>query len=81
MINPANNWVFIKVDEEEKTASGLVLVVADDAPKFTGTVVTGDRFTGERVVFNLYESKPVTVDAEKFLVVKEEDIFGVIDVK
>jgi co-chaperonin GroES (HSP10) len=78
MIVPANKWVFIRVDEEETTSSGFVLGSTNDAPKFCGTVITGDR-EGQRVVFNLYEAKPVTVDSDKMLVVDEKDIFGVIE--
>jgi co-chaperonin GroES (HSP10) len=69
-MKPVNSCLFIKVDEE-KTDSGLVL--GD-----TGVVVYGFTWLGERVVFDLYNAKPVTVDSEKFLVIKEEDIFGVI---
>jgi co-chaperonin GroES (HSP10) len=78
-MKPVNSCLFIKVDEEEKTASGLVLGSAIDTPKFTGVVVHGFTWLGERVVFDLYNAKPVTVDSEKFLVVKEEDIFGIME--
>ena len=78
-IKPAGKWVFIKVDEDEqKTESGFILDSANNEPKFCGQVITGDR-EGQRVVFNLYEGKPVTVQGEKMLVVSEDNIFGEVE--
>lgn len=81
-----------KIDPNTKTASGLLLTfVADEA--FEATVIKvgiGKRTDeglriplsvreGDRVIYNPNATTSVTVNGEKMLVIKEEDIFAVLD--
>jgi len=92
-IRPLHDRVIVKrLDSERKTASGIVIpdsagekpdqgeVVAvgpgkrDDA----GKVIAMDVKVGDRVLFGKYSGQTVKIDGEEFLVMREEDIMGVV---
>jgi chaperonin GroES len=92
-IRPLHDRVIVKrLDSERKTASGIVIpdsagekpdqgeVVAvgpgkrDDA----GKVIAMDVKVGDRVLFGKYSGQTVKVEGEELLVMREEDIMGVV---
>ncbi|MEF9943579.1 MAG: co-chaperone GroES [Burkholderiaceae bacterium] len=92
-IRPLHDRVIVKrLDSERKTASGIVIpdsagekpdqgeVVAvgpgkrDDA----GKVIAMDVKVGDRVLFGKYAGQTVKIDGEELLVMREEDIMGVV---
>ena len=93
-IRPLHDRVVIKrLEAEEKTASGIVLpgsaaekpdmgeVVAVGAGKLTKG---GERRklavkVGDRVIFGKYSGQTVKADGEELLVMREEDIFGIVE--
>ncbi|GAB7126268.1 co-chaperone GroES [Silvimonas sp. JCM 19000] len=93
-IRPLHDRVVIKrVEAEEKTASGIVLPgAAAEKPDLgeviaigTGKVLDNGSVrelsvkVGDKVILGKYSGQTVKVDGEELLVVREEDIFGVLE--
>lgn len=93
-IRPLHDRVIVKrLEEERKTASGIVIPdsatekpdqgeilavgkgkVADD-----GSVRALEVKVGDRVLFGKYSGQAVKVEGEELLVMREDDIMGVIE--
>jgi chaperonin GroES len=93
-IRPLHDRVIVKrLEEETKTASGIVLpdsatekpdqgtVLAIGAGKILedGKVRPMSVKVGERVLFGKYAGQAVKVDGDEVLVMREEDIVGVVE--
>jgi len=93
-IRPLHDRIIVKrLEEERKTASGIVIpdtaaekpdqgeVKAVGKGKKTddGKVVALDVKVGDRVLFGKYSGQTVKVDGDELLVMREEDIMGVIE--
>lgn len=94
-IRPLHDRVIVKrLEEERKTASGIVipdaaaekpdqgqiLSVGPGKRDENGKHVTLDVKVGDRVLFGKYAGQTVKVDGEELLVMREEDIMGVVEV-
>ncbi|MBX6393792.1 MAG: co-chaperone GroES [Burkholderiales bacterium] len=92
-IRPLHDRVVIKrLEEERKTAAGIVIpdnaaekpdqgeVVAVGNGKILddGKVRPLEVKVGDRVLFGKYAGQTVKIDGEEYLVMREEDIMGVI---
>ena len=92
-IRPLHDRVIVKrLDHERKTASGIVIpdnaaekpdqgeIVAVGPGKRddSGKVNTLDVKVGDRVLFGKYSGQTVKVEGEELLVMREEDLMGVI---
>ena len=92
-IRPLHDRVIVKrIEEERKTASGIVIpdtaaekpdqgeIVAVGPGKRddNGKVNTLDVKVGDRVLFGKYSGQTVKVEGEELLVMREEDLMGVI---
>ena len=95
-IRPLHDRIIVKrLEEERKTASGIVIpdtaaekpdqgeVLAVGNGKVTeeGKVRPLDVKVGDRVLFGKYSGQMVKVKGEELLVMKEEDVMGVIEAK
>jgi len=93
-IRPLHDRVIVKrLDEEKKTASGIVIpdtaaekpdqgeVTAVGKGKRTdkGEIVPLDVKVGDRVLFGKYSGQTVRVKGDELLVMREEDIMGVVE--
>jgi chaperonin GroES len=93
-IRPLHDRIIVKrLEEERKTASGIVIpdtaaekpdqgeVQAVGKGKKTdeGKVLPLDVKVGDRVLFGKYSGQTVKVQGEELLVMREEDIMGVIE--
>ncbi|MPZ45885.1 MAG: co-chaperone GroES [Betaproteobacteria bacterium] len=93
-IRPLHDRLIIKrLDEERKTASGIVIPdTAAEKPEQgevtalgkgkileNGKVLAIDLKVGDRVLFGKYSGQTVKVEGEELLVMREEDIMGVIE--
>jgi chaperonin GroES len=93
-IRPLHDRVVVKrMEEERKTASGIVIpdtatekpdqgeIIAVGAGKKDdkGNHIALDVKVGDRVLFGKYSGQTVKVDGEELLVMREEDIMGVIE--
>lgn len=93
-IRPLADRVVVKPAEaEEKTAGGIILPDTAKEKPIEGTVVAvGPGKTsedgklikpevkvGDRVLYGKYSGTEVTIDGEEYLIMRESDIFGIIN--
>ena len=93
-IRPLHDRVIVKrLDEEKKTASGIVIpdtaaekpdqgeVMSVGKGKLTeeGDLVPLDVRVGDRVLFGKYSGQTVRLSGDELLVMREEDILGVVE--
>ena len=93
-IRPLHDRVIVKrLEEERKTASGIVipdaaaekpdqgqiLAVGPGKRDENGKHVALDVKVGDRILFGKYSGQTVKVDGEELLVMREEDIMGVVE--
>jgi chaperonin GroES len=93
-IRPLHDRVIVKrIDEERKSAGGIVIpdtaaekpdqgeVVAVGKGKKddNGKLITLDVKVGDKVLFGKYSGQTVKVKGDELLVMREEDIMGVIE--
>ena len=92
-IRPLHDRVVVKrVEEETKTAGGIVLpgsaaekpsegvvlAVGAGKPLDNGQVRELEVKVGDKVLFGKYSGSEVKVDGEQYIVMREEDIIGVL---
>jgi len=92
-IRPLHDRVIVKrVEEETKTAGGIVLpgsaaekpsegvvlAVGSGKPLDNGQVRALEVKVGDKVLFGKYSGSEVKVDGEQYIVMREEDILGVL---
>jgi len=92
-IRPLHDRVVVKrVEEETKTAGGIVLpgsaaekpsecevlAVGNGKPLDNGQVRTLEVKVGDKVLFGKYSGTEVKIDGEQFIVMREEDILGIL---
>ncbi|MGQ9797769.1 MAG: co-chaperone GroES [Ignavibacterium sp.] len=93
-IKPLADRVIIKPAEaEEKTAGGIILPDTAKEKPIEGTVVAvgPGRITdegkliklevkvGDRVLYGKYSGTEITIEGEGYLIMRESDIFGIIN--
>ncbi|MCR2746275.1 co-chaperone GroES [Limnobacter parvus] len=93
-IRPLHDRVIVKrLDSERTTASGIVIpeaaaekpdqgeVIAVGPGKRddSGKLISMDVKVGQRVLFGKYAGQAIKVDGKEVLVMREEDIMGVIE--
>ena len=94
-IRPLHDRLIVRRKEEERTtASGIVIPESASAEKpdqgvieavgngkllEDGNVRKLDVNVGDKVLFDKYAGQAVTVDGDELLVMKEEDVMGIIE--
>jgi chaperonin GroES len=93
-LRPLHDRVIVKrIDSETKTASGIVipdtaaekpdqgevLAVGPGKKNDKGEVFAVGVKKGDRVLFGKYSGQTVKVDGDELLVMKEEDLFAVVE--
>ena len=94
-IRPLHDRLIVRRKEEERTtASGIVIPESASAEKpdqgvieavgngkllENGNVRKLDVNVGDKVLFGKYAGQAVTVDGDELLVMKEEDVMGIIE--
>ena len=93
-IRPLHDRVIVKrLNEEKKTASGIVipdtaaekpdqgevLAVGKGKKNDEGKLIQLDVKVGDKVLFGKYSGQTVRVKADELLVMREEDIMGVVE--
>jgi chaperonin GroES len=64
---------------KEKPIEGLVVAVGNGKALEDGTVRKLDVKEGDRVLFGKYSGTEVKIDGEEHLIMREDDILGVIE--
>jgi len=93
-IRPLQDRVLVKrIEEEEKTKGGIIIpdtakekpqmgkIIAAGGGKKTedGKVVPMDVKAGNKVLFSKYAGTEVKIDGEELLIMREDDILGIIE--
>ncbi|KWT70108.1 MULTISPECIES: co-chaperone GroES [Hyphomicrobium] len=73
--------IIIPDTAKEKPQQGEVVAVGPGSRDETGKVNALDVKPGDRVLFGKWSGTEVKIDGEDLLIMKESDIFGVIDGK
>jgi chaperonin GroES len=91
-LRPLHDRVLVKRIEEEQTRRGIIIpdsakekpqegqVIAVGAGKVAddGTKTPLDIKAGDRVLFGKYSGSEVKLDGEEYIIMKEEDVLGVL---
>ena len=93
-IRPLQDRVIVKrLEEEEKTSSGIIIPdTAKEKPQKGEVIAVGpgkknedgeaqplDVKAGDKVLFSKYAGTEVKVEGEELLIMREDDIMGVIE--
>jgi len=93
-IRPLNDRILVKrLEQEEKTSGGIIIpdsakekpaegkVVAVGNGKLNdaGQRVAMDVKVGDRVLFSKYGGTDVKLDGEDYLIMREDDILGIVE--
>jgi chaperonin GroES len=93
-IRPLQDRILVKrIEEEEKTKGGIIIPdTAKEKPQEGKIVAAGkgkileggklqplDVKKGDRVLFSKYGGTEVNVDGEEHLIIREDDILGIIE--
>ncbi|MBP5985487.1 MAG: co-chaperone GroES [Brachymonas sp.] len=71
--------IYIPDNAAEKPDQGEVLAVGPGRTSEEGKLVPLTVKVGDRVLFGRYGGQPVKVDGEELLVMKEEDLFAIVE--
>lgn len=90
---PLHDRVLVeRIDEDEKTAGGIIIpdtakekpsegkvvAVGSGAKSDDGSVTALDVKSGDKILFGKWSGTEVTVDGKELLIMKESDILGII---
>jgi chaperonin GroES len=93
-IRPLHNRLIVqRLDEEEKTAGGIIIpdtakekpsqgkVIAAGPGKRDdkGNLIALDVGAGDRVLFSKYAGSEATLDGEELLIISEDDVLAVLE--
>jgi len=93
-IRPLNDRILVKrLEEEEKTTGGIIIPDSAKEKPAEGEIVavgpgkmndSGDRVAmdvkaGDHVLFSKYGGTDVKLDGDDYLIMREDDILGVIE--
>ena len=70
--------IIIPDTAKEKPQEGLVVAVGNGKILENGTKLTPAVKEGDRVLFGKYSGTEIKVDGEDYLIVREDDVFGIL---
>ena len=95
-IRPLYDRIVVKrIDEQETTRSGIIIPdSAQEKPQEAEIVAVGNGKrledgklvalnvkVGDRILFGKYSGNEIRVDGEEYLIMREDDVLGVLDAK
>ena len=93
-VRPLQDRIIVqRIDEEETTVGGIIIpdtakekpqqgkIIAVGKGKIldNGTRIEPDVKTGDKVLFGKYAGTEVKLDGEEYLIMREDDILGVLE--
>ncbi len=92
-VKPLHDRIIVKrLDEEEKTAGGIIIpdtakekpqegmvVAVGSGKREDGKVVALDVKAGDKVLFGKYSGTEIELDGEEHLIMREDDILGIVE--
>ena len=77
----AKGGIIIPDSAKEKQQEGEVIAVGNGRKTEEGKIVPLDVKAGDRILFGKYSGTEIKVDNEDYLILKEEDVLGVVEGK
>ena len=71
--------IIIPDSAKEKPAEGLIIAVGNGKLGDDGKRVALEVKKGDRILFGKYSGTEVKIDGEEYLIMREEDVLGVIE--
>jgi len=71
--------IIIPDSAKEKPQEGEIIAVGEGKYKEDGTRQTLDVKEGDRVLFGKYSGSEITLDGEEFIMMREDEILGIIN--
>ena len=92
-VKPLHDRIIVKrLDEEETTAGGIIIpdtakekpqegmvVAVGSGRRDDGKVIALDVKAGDKVLFGKYSGTEIELDGEEHLIMREDDILGIIE--
>lgn len=93
-IRPLQDRILVKrIDEEATTAGGIIIPdTAKEKPQEGKIISTGNRKAGDdgnlvplevkkgdRILFSKYAGTEVNIESEEHLIIREEDVLGILE--
>ena len=78
-VNQTAGGLFIPDSAKEKPQEGEVIAVGEGKYKEDGTRQTLDVKAGDRILFGKYSGSEIKLDGEEFLIMREDEILGIIN--
>lgn len=73
--------LFIPDSAKEKPQEGLVVSVGKGKRLEDGKVVALDVEPGDKILFGKYSGSEIKLDGEEFLIMREDEVLGILDSK
>lgn len=77
--NKTASGIIIPDNAKEKPQEGTVIAVGNGKVLDDGHVRKPDVTTGDRILFSKYSGSDVKIDGEEHLILREDDILGVVE--
>ncbi len=71
--------IFIPETAKEKPQRGEIIAVGNGKKTEDGKVIPIDLKVGEKVLFGKYAGTEIKIEGEEFLIMREDDILGVME--
>ena len=71
--------IIIPNSAQEKPQEGLVVALGNGKRLDDGTLINVDLKKGDRILFGKYSGSEVTIDGEEHLILREDEILGVME--
>jgi chaperonin GroES len=71
--------LYIPDTAKEKPQEGKVVAVGKGKRREDGTLAALDVKQGDRILFSKYAGSDVTIDGQEYIIMREEDILGVLN--
>ena len=92
-VKPLHDRIIVKrLDEEETTAGGIIIpdtakekpqegmvVAVGSGRRDDGKVIALDVKAGDKVLFGKYSGTEIELDGEEHLIMREDDILGIVE--
>ena len=70
--------IIIPDSAKEKPQEGKVIAVGNGKRKEDGSLIPLDVKEGDRILFSKYAGNDVTIDGQEFIIMREDDILGIL---
>ena len=77
-VEKSSGGIIIPDTAKEKPQEGKIIAVGKGKRKDDGTLIPLDVKEGDSILFSKYAGSDVTIDGEDYLIMREEDILGIL---